>query len=222
MWLQEAVEGVDLWQALAGSDSQLAIDRLVESIDKLQNCSLDLEREHSLADELTHLHQRLREVAHEAPHLRSRLERLSRRCEDLSQSIPDVPSVPTHRDFYPDQVLLAGDSLCIIDWDLLCLSHPALDMGNFCGHLLERAIRDPAARDTLRKRIDDFRAHYFNAGREADWQSIEAYATLTLVRHVFLCTQFADRSKFLPNILMECERRLDLHGRECSIAAFQF
>ena len=120
-----------------------------------------------------------------------------------------MPSVPTHRDFYPDQVLIAGDSLCIIDWDLLCLSHPALDMGNFCGHLLERASRDPAARDTLRKRIDDFHAHYFNVGREADWQSIEVYATLTLVRHVFLCTQFADRSKFLPNILMECERRLD-------------
>ena len=46
-----------------------------------------------------------------------------------------------HRDFYPDQVLIDGDHLYVIDFDLYCMGDPALDIGNFMGHIIEHSLR---------------------------------------------------------------------------------
>lgn len=53
-----------------------------------------------------------------------------------------------HHDFYGDQVIVMGDRLWLLDLDLYCQVHPALDMGNFIAHITEFSLREwgnPAA-----------------------------------------------------------------------------
>lgn len=71
--------------------------------------------------------------------------------------VPDrVPELPTpsrwtlvHRDLHDGQLLLEGDAVGMLDFDLLALGDPALDLANLLAHLELRAQQglpvDPAA-----------------------------------------------------------------------------
>jgi aminoglycoside phosphotransferase (APT) family kinase protein len=75
------------------------------------------------------------------PEWADRLERLAAACGALAASLSMCEAGTIHRDFYPDQVLVDGDRLYLLDLDLYCLGDPALDIGNFCAHLVEQALR---------------------------------------------------------------------------------
>ena len=49
---------------------------------------------------------------------------------------PASDLTPVHRDFYYSQVLIDGPRLTLIDFDLLALGDPAIDVANFTAHLL--------------------------------------------------------------------------------------
>ncbi len=50
--------------------------------------------------------------------------------------LPPAPrAVPLHRDFYYSQVIFDGPRLQLIDFDLLALGDPAIDVANFSAHL---------------------------------------------------------------------------------------
>jgi aminoglycoside phosphotransferase (APT) family kinase protein len=50
-------------------------------------------------------------------------------------------NLPTHGDFYAKQVLLADDSVAILDLDEAVRGDPAADLGNFVAHLERDALR---------------------------------------------------------------------------------
>jgi len=208
MWFQEVVAGEDGWAALLGTERSNATTQLFDTLEKLQASSVAIDRQHTITDEIQRLRQCLDKAAWQLPNLRQRISRVFGLCQELAFAIPSGKLVPTHRDFYPDQILISGREVYLLDLDLLCLSHPSLDLGNFCGHLIERAIRDAPLADPLEECRGELQSRYIREDREREWQAVEAFATLTLARHVYLSTLFPDRAAFTTAILEECERRL--------------
>lgn len=59
------------------------------------------------------------------------LQRVSMELDRCRQFEPAL----VHRDFYEKQVLMDGVDTILVDFDTLCVSDPALDVGNFLAHL---------------------------------------------------------------------------------------
>jgi len=49
---------------------------------------------------------------------------------------------------------------------------------------------------------------------------VRSYTTLTLVRHIYISTQIAERRPFTEALLELCEQRLDTVGRTLTINSF--
>lgn len=54
--------------------------------------------------------------------------------EQLQQS-SNTPSVLTHRDLHQKQILMTSTKVGVLDFDTVCLAHPALDLGNLQAHI---------------------------------------------------------------------------------------
>lgn len=82
---------------------------------------------------------------------RDQLERL----RTASHSVPRAPLGLCHRDLHDRQFLVSGTALGLVDFDLLCLADPALDVGNFSAHLHLRALQGVrGASERSSKRLD--------------------------------------------------------------------
>ncbi|MBN9693554.1 MAG: hypothetical protein J0M24_25180 [Verrucomicrobia bacterium] len=213
LWLQELVPGTALSEVLNTPLAHPAIRRTAEALHKLHRQTLPLRRTHTSRDELEILEIHLREVADQRPDWRPRLTWIWDECQRLVASLPAAPSAPVHRDFYHDQVLIEGEHLWLVDFDLLCAGNPALDVGNFAGHLLELALREPSQRCHLESLAEAFLQRYQELAPSVSRFLLDAYTTLTLVRHISLSTRFEARRPFTARLLELCEQRL---GRETS------
>lgn len=116
-----------------------------------------------------------------------------------------------HRDFYQDQILerngRPGD-MVLLDLDLLCQGHAALDAGNYLAHIIEFAIRHYGSIHALQQHQDAFLSTFLTYSATANKQSVDIYTTLSLARHIYLSTQFADRKHTTETLLALCEDRL--------------
>jgi Ser/Thr protein kinase RdoA (MazF antagonist) len=52
-----------------------------------------------------------------------------------SETVAPLPFVTAHGDYTHSQVLFDGTSTALVDFDTMCRSEPALDLGHFCAHL---------------------------------------------------------------------------------------
>ena len=182
--------------------------RIAEAAHKLHSADLPTRRRHTMEDELHILHERLPLVAQSQPKLSKRLERILEKCDRLGQSFLNPRMCGIHRDFYADQVLVDQSRLYLIDWDLYCEGDPALDMGNFLGHMTEWSLRtlgDPQALLDCQRAMEE---RFVQLTGEAVRSALGAYATLTLVRHIHISSQFSERRAFTEPLLQLCEERL--------------
>ena len=215
LWLQCKVLGVSAMEGLAGANGLAVARRLAEAAHKLHVAGVPARREHTVADELRILHERLDALAAQRPDLANgrgghRLGRLLAACDRLAAAIPAPPPEPCgiHRDFYPDQVLVAGERLYLLDFDLYSHGDPALDIGNCIGHITEQAVRtrsDPRALADREAALED---RFVALTGEQTRPDVRAYALLTLARHVSLSAQRVDRQSFTARLLELCEERL--------------
>lgn len=214
MWFQRKVAGKPSTGLLAGPGGTGVARRIAELDHALHQSGIPpLRRPHKMSDELRILHERLPQVAREYPHLGGRLRRVLDACVRLGAGVPESVPRGIHRDFYPDQVLVDGDRLWLLDLDLYCAGDPALDAGNFLAHLKERSLRtlgDPAA---LADREKAFEERFLQLSHTTSGEAIRAYTTLTLVRHIHISTLFEDRRPFTQTLLELCEERLGLVSR---------
>ena len=60
---------------------------------------------------------------------------------EILTAAPETRLSAVHRDFYPAQILVRGESGWLLDLDLYSMGDPALDLGNFVAHLQERSQR---------------------------------------------------------------------------------
>jgi aminoglycoside phosphotransferase (APT) family kinase protein len=210
MWLQARVEGrlaTDLMEGPAGPALGM---RLADALHKLHRAPVSPRRSHTVADELAILGDRLERAARERPVWAARLARLSDACVGAAAGLAPAETVLVHRDFYADQVIIDGDRLYLLDLDLCAAGDPALDVGNFAGHVVEQAVRahgNPRALDEPKAALVD---RFLACSRSTTAAAVDTYTTLTLARHVWLSTQFPERRGTTAALLDLCEQRLDL------------
>ena len=207
LWLQRKVGGVPATQGLATANGVALARRLAEAAHKLHRAAVPARREHTMADELRILHDRLQVVAVQRPDWAARLERLLAACARIAAATPLSERRGIHRDFYPDQVLLDGDRLYLLDFDLYCRGDPALDIGNCIGHITEQAVRtrgDPRAFADREATLAD---RFVELAGEQTRPAVRAYALLTLARHIQLSAERVERQPFTERLLELCEER---------------
>lgn len=221
MWLQLKVPGTTA-SALLGQPGAIEISRrIAAALIKLQRTDLALERVHTAATELGILRERLSRLARERPEWRNRLGRLLTACQQLSVSLAEAPTVPAHRDFYPDQVIIQGERLYLLDFDLSAFADPGLDAGNFIAHLREQSLRETGNMNAFIDIEQELEEKFVEVSGEHTRTRVRAYTTLSLVRHIYISTLFGERRSFTEAILELCEQMLDVSERTvpCEIRA---
>ena len=210
MWLQRRVPGTTLTEILSGPHSPLAVARVSDAAFKLHQTNLTPSRTHTLKDELDVLRKSLPVVVQRFPQWENRIGRVLELCERLAGCVPlPTRTCPIHRDFYSDQLIVDGERIYMLDFDMLCCGDPALDMGNFLGHVSELGLRRYGCDAALQEVENAIADRYCLLAGEYLRPVIDAYKTLTLVRHIYLSTQFLDRRHLTDQLLSLCERRLD-------------
>ncbi|HTL56091.1 MAG TPA: glycosyltransferase [Candidatus Limnocylindrales bacterium] len=208
MWFQRKVPGETATRLLGGPEGIELARRIAAAIYKLHQANIPAERRHSMADELRILRECLAKVAALKPDWKNRLERMSAACDRLGADLAEPRPCGIHRDFYPAQVIVNGPRLYLIDFDLYCLGDPGLDIGNFIGHMTEQSLREHGDPRALAAQENALEETFLKLAGDEFRASVRAYTTLTLVRHIYLSTQFADRQKLTEALVQLCEQRL--------------
>src|SRR5207249_3710258 len=207
MWLQRKVPGRAATDFLAAPEG-LALARMIaEAAFKVHGAGIPTERRHTMADELEMLRTHLSTVAPQGSRWAGRIARLVDAADRLGAAIPEPTPRGIHRDFYADQVIVDDGRLFLLDFDLYCEGDPALDIGNFLGHVTEQSLRtlgDPEALVDQERAMEERFVELSGVAPAA----VRAYATLTLVRHIYLSTLFAERRPFTQSLIELCEARL--------------
>jgi hypothetical protein len=208
LWLQRKVRGSAATAELAGPHGVAVACRLAMAAHKLHEAGVPTRRRHTMVDELQILHHVLGSLAARRPEWAQRLDRLLRACDRLGAATPSGPPRGIHRDFYPDQAVLDGERLYLLDFDLYCEGDPALDIGNCIGHITEQSVRtrgDPGALADREAALED---RFVELAGGLARPRVRAYALLTLARHVYLSAQFPERQAFTATLLELCQERL--------------
>lgn len=213
MWLQRKIPGGPATERMTGPEGPALAAQIAAAVHKLQRRGVPAHRRHTIADELSILHRQLGPVAEAHPAWAVRIQRVLAASERLGATIAHGAFVPCHRDFYPDNLLVDGERLYLIDLDLYCEADPGLDMGNFIGHVTEFSLRtrdDPEALADLERALEEAFVRLAGAASRA---AIRAYATLTLVRHVAISNRIPERRDWTRALLELCEQRLGIAAR---------
>jgi thiamine kinase-like enzyme len=161
-----------------------------------------------MADELRILRERLPVVSQMKPKWAGRIQRLLDECYRAGSALPKPCGTGIHRDFYGDQVLVDGDHIYLLDFDLYCHGDPSLDIGNFLAHIQEQSLRtlgDPYALAGVAEALEE---RYVELSGEQTRKCIQVYTALTLVRHIYISTRFPDRQQITGALLELCEQSL--------------
>ena len=210
MALQRKVPGHISTSALLGSEGVLLARRIAEAIHKLHRAGVAPRRSHTMKDELRILREHVPLAAQARPQWTERLARILAACDRLGATVTGARRCGIHRDFYSAQVIVDQARLWILDFDLYCHGDEALDVGNFIGHLTELALRTFGDATALADREKAMEDRFVELAGEPARPAVRVYATLTLVRHIYLSTQFADRSLGTERLIQLCEQRLGL------------
>lgn len=210
MWLQRKVEGVIATQFLSQTNSILPAKLIAEAAHKLHQANIPPRRSHTMSDELRILHERIPLVTQQYPQWQERLERILEASNHLGKNTPEPKRCGIHRDFYPDQVIINNSRLYLIDLDLYCEGNPALDIGNFIGHIQEYSLRTFGNSQALQEYENVLTEKFIQLTSDEFLTAIQSYITLTLVRHIHISTQFSERRPFTEALLNLCEQRLGI------------
>jgi Ser/Thr protein kinase RdoA (MazF antagonist) len=210
MWFQRKVPGETATRLLPGPEGVPLAFRIAQAIHKLHAAGVPTDRSHSMIDELRILRECLGKVRKGNPNWSARLNRIEGVCGRLAASVPEPRSCGIHRDFYPAQVLVHRERIYLIDFDLYCQGDPALDIGNFVGHMEEQALRELNDARAMADAASALRSRFRELAPKISERAIEVYTLLTLVRHIYLSTQFPERQSFTGPLLNLCETRLGL------------
>ena len=210
MWVQAKVQGTSPLAHLWTQSGSRLTGALAEGLRRLQCADLAAIRLHTIDEELRILSDRLEATASARPEWRSRLLRILTAARALAATLPRRSPRPCHRDFYHDNLLMADDRLILLDLDTFCYADPALDAGNFIGHVLEYGLRSTMATDAIRRIEQTLEESFSEALGLTLRSSVSVYTTLTLVRHIAISAERAERQVFTLDLISLCERRLGI------------
>ena len=214
MWLQRKIEGYTVTRFLLEPAAPTICRMVARMLHKLSKHGPTPKRTHTISDELDVLDRRLPDAAASHPRWAERIFQVLSACHELAESVPPPTPAPLHRDFYPDNVLVTDTGLYLLDLDLYCLGDPALDAGNFIGHIIEYSLRTQGRPDALDECTRAFEDAFVELAGSQLQPSVSIYTTLTLARHIHISTQILDRRATTGALLALCERRLaEVHAK---------
>jgi len=208
MALQRRAAGRPVSQLVPPMGSRRVMEQVAGAIHALHRCGVAADRSHTMESELNILEARLESAIAMAPHWGERIEKLQQACRDLATRVDQSSVCGIHRDFYPDQILIRGSRLSLLDLDLYASGDPALDVGNFSAHLTEVALRrhcDPRAFADLEQAFEE---SYLALSPEVPRTSIRIYRILTLARHIHLSMTIEGRGGATGDLIAQCEEEL--------------
>jgi thiamine kinase-like enzyme len=215
MYLQLKLSGTSATKLILNQNGKNVVQRIADLIHKFHCTQLDQSnvdaasfRIHTVDDELRILREQLDLVSESLPRLSKRIQKLYEGCVDLARQIPANTETLIHRDFYQDQVFATSDRLYLLDLDLCCLGHPALDAGNFLAHLTEQSLRLFGTPDGLRHCELAFENRFVEKNSESIRKAVHGYALLSLARHISLSRKFPERTHLTEKIVDLCETKL--------------
>lgn len=205
LWLQREVDGRPLQVMLREPAAVRAAARSAALLAALHRLPGEAAPPWTIADELAVLDERLADLGRVRPDLAARAHRLLEACHQAAHRLPPARTCGIHRDFYPEQVLVADAELHLVDLDLYSRGDPALDVGNFIAHLIEAAIRDtgdPAGYDRL---VRAFERHYLAAMPDIERAAVAIFTFLSLARLAQISTVIANRRQFTDAVVTTAE-----------------
>lgn len=209
MWLQKKVLGEVLRDLFTPNIDLDIVKKIAQVAHKLHSANMPTFRSHFITDELVILHQKLPLILKDFPEWESRVAYILNKCDKLGQLIEEDNSLcGIHRDFYFDQIIVNKDHFYLLDLDLYCLGHPALDIGNFIGHITEYSLRKYGDIDFLQNQEKILEDEFIKLVGEEKRQALRIFSILTLVRHIYLSTQFPERQSFTADLLNYCHTYL--------------
>lgn len=209
LWLQEFIPAIPLSERLDAPAGAMNVRRAADALVHLHRQRVPILRHHGAEQELEILEKRLVAMSHADRGWNDRVAAVLQGCRERVARTPSSAPVLLHRDFYPDQVLLGEDRVWLVDLDLLCAGDPAIDAGNFIGHLLELGLRRPDHHEHFNQLGCEFRNRYLELAPEVDRRGIDTFTTLTLARHIAISRQFPDRHHTTAALIRLCECRLE-------------
>lgn len=218
LWVQREAPGRPADELLGDPAAAAAVSRrAAQAADKIHRAGVPTRRHHDVSDELRVLRDRLGGLAAARPELADRVARLLAAAEARAADAADLAArggpCGVHRDYYPAQLLVDGARVTVLDFDLYCVGDPALDIGNFLGHLTEHALRQLGSASALAEAEAACRETFLELAGAEHGAAIDAYADLTLARHVALSAELPGRSGTTLPLLALCEQRLGVLAR---------
>lgn len=208
MWLQREAPGRPATETVGEAGAERVARRVAEAAHKVHTAGVSTWRRHDAADELRILRDCLAQVATAKPQLARRLDRLIDSCSRAAGSLAGAPTRGIHRDFYSDQVLVDGHRLTLVDFDLYCIGDPALDIGNYLGHLTEQGLRTRGAATAFEPFGRELEESFGRLAGPDVQRRVPVWAALTVARHVYLSTRFAERRHLTAPLLELAEQCL--------------
>lgn len=206
IWFQEKVAAVGGMTILKENRLATVTERVASAMAKLHSSDFLPRREHTIQDELDQLSERLETMRAELASERTRINQIADCCLAIGKSIDAHELRPIHRDFYHDQVMFSQDRTWLVDLDLVCMGHPALDVGNFVAHLTEDAIRRFDDAEHWRGEEEQLVDLYLAAMPSVTRDDIAACTAISLARHIYLSWNIEGRRNWTGPVIDEVER----------------
>ncbi len=171
-----------------------------------------VDRFHGVDQELAILERDLAIVAAARPELADRIGSLLETARATGAALVDRPLRAVHRDFHPDQVLVEGGTLALLDLDLYAQGDPLIDVANFIAHLREQTLRERGDPKGSRSLEETFLAGYASVrDGSIEASALAAWLFLSLTRHIFIAWRIEERRVHVEAIVALCEA-LEVHA----------
>ncbi|WP_342597812.1 phosphotransferase [Cyanobacterium aponinum UTEX 3222] len=226
MWLQKKVSGQILSQYLTKNQPIKIYQKVAHIAHKLHKTNIPINRNHTIKNELDILHEKLPLLTKYYPHWQKRIENLLNQCDILASKVIETELCGIHRDFYFDQIIIDNNRFYLLDLDLYCRGNPCLDIGNFIGHISEYSLRQFEDIFALKYQELALKNEFINIHKREKQDhlslselkdlktiinnNIDIYSLLTLVRHIYLSTQFIERHTYTKKLFDFCEEKIKL------------
>lgn len=200
-WLQARVHGRLLTDLLDSPDTAplQAAGRGLAHLHAVPLGQIGEAPEWVLRDELTVMHEALARAAATRPEWRDPLAEMGAALSEQARSLPPAPRTGIHRDFYPDQVIVAPDRTWLLDLDLFSIGDPAVDIANFLAHLREYALRRGAPPPGAQEGA--FLSGYAQVSPLPETCRLEVLARVSLARHVWISQRIAGRGHVAERLI---------------------
>jgi len=161
---------------------------------RLHAANVPTTRQWTLANELEVLTLALAAASAALPQNAQQIDNISHMASELMQQLEPGLTIGIHRDFYPDQVMIYGETVWLLDLDLYAMGDPAMDVANFLAHLDEHGLRHHCDPDALADQCAAFVAGYDAVLPGIDRHRVNGLRFISLARHINLSRIIPDRA----------------------------